>query len=747
MKNIDLNDSRLTDYALDEMEPAQRAEFEQLIAADSAAQQTVEEIRATASELHAALASEGLPATKPAAVAAAAIIAGRDLSKLDGGPLREVPRAGAKVLRFPQLYFVLSGVAAACFAVFFVYWSQADKSKGEMRLIEVDLSSKMSTEAAPPPSVAVALPPLQEAVAQERMAGAPAGEMRDYRQKLAKAAAAKQTQEAGAGLQMRRPVAMVADSSEAIKLEKFDVTGSSLPMSVSAGQLASAPAERSHIESERASAKFNTEAYAYQAENSFLAAAENPLSTFSIDVDTASYANMRRFLTAGQRPPRDAVRIEELVNYFPYRYAPPPASRGESSAPPFAAHLEMAGAPWAPEHRLVRIGLKGREVSDAARPKANLVFLVDVSGSMNEPNKLPLVQQSMRLMLEKLRADDRVAIVVYAGASGLALPSTSVREKTTILAAIDELRPGGSTNGAAGIQLAYDIAKANFVTGGVNRVLLATDGDFNVGTTSEGDLMRLIQDKAKSGVFLSVLGFGFGNLKDATLEQLADKGNGNYAYIDTLQEAKKSLVEQAGGTLVTIAKDVKIQVEFNPALVQAYRLIGYENRMLQKEDFNNDKVDAGEIGAGHTVTALYEVVPVGVAMPESVGSVDALKYQKTVDESRAAGPAAKLRVAASGELLTVKIRYKEPAGDVSRKLEFPLRDNGQTFAEASADFKFAASVAAFGMILRESAHKGTATLAEVVAWSQAGLEQDPGGYRSEFVGLVKQTEALLPSTE
>ena len=540
---------------------------------------------------------------------------------------------------------------------------------------------------------------------------------------------------------------MVADSSEAIKLEKFDVTGSSLPMSAAAGQLASAPAERSHIESERASAKFNTEAYAYQAENSFLAAAENPLSTFSIDVDTASYANMRRFLTAGQRPPRDAVRIEELVNYFPYRYAPPPASRGESSAPPFAAHLEMAGAPWAPEHRLVRIGLKGREVSDAARPKANLVFLVDVSGSMNEPNKLPLVQQSMRLMLEKLRADDRVAIVVYAGASGLALPSTSVREKTTILAAIDELRPGGSTNGAAGIQLAYDIAKANFVTGGVNRVLLATDGDFNVGTTSEGDLMRLIQDKAKSGVFLSVLGFGFGNLKDATLEQLADKGNGNYAYIDTLQEAKKSLVEQAGGTLVTIAKDVKIQVEFNPALVQAYRLIGYENRMLQKEDFNNDKVDAGEIGAGHTVTALYEVVPVGVAMPESVGSVDALKYQKTVDESRAAGPAAKPRVAASGELLTVKIRYKEPAGDVSRKLEFPLRDNGQTFAEASADFKFAASVAAFGMILRESAHKGTATLAEVVAWSQAGLEQDPGGYRSEFVGLVKQTEALLPSTE
>jgi Ca-activated chloride channel family protein len=325
-----------------------------------------------------------------------------------------------------------------------------------------------------------------------------------------------------------------------------------------------------------------------------------------------------------------------------------------------------------------------------------------------------------------------VAIAVYAGASGLALPSTTANKKAEILEAIERLEAGGSTNGAMGIQLAYDIAKANFIPAGVNRVILATDGDFNVGVTSEGELVRLIEEKAKSGVFLSVLGFGMDNIKDSTLEQLADKGNGNYAYIDTLAEAKKSLVEQAGGTLVTIAKDVKIQVEFNPAQVSAYRLIGYENRLLAKEDFNNDKVDAGEIGAGHTVTALYEVVPVGVEMPVEAPGVDPLKYQ------RPAGPMMINRA----EMLTVKIRYKEPTGDVSSKLEFPLADSGAQFADASADFKFAAAVAGFGMALRESSHKGSLTLAAVADWGRAGLDNDAGGYRSEFLGLVKQAEAL-----
>jgi Ca-activated chloride channel homolog len=476
--------------------------------------------------------------------------------------------------------------------------------------------------------------------------------------------------------------------------------------------------------------EFNTEAYGYRKDNDYLRVADHPLSTFSIDVDTASYANVRRFLTQGKRPPADAVRIEELVNYFPYHYAPPTGNA------PFAAHLEVASAPWAPEHRLVRIGLKGREVSDAQRPAANLVFLVDVSGSMQGPNRLPLVKQSLRMLVDKLRADDRVAIAVYAGSSGLALPSTPASRKADILEAIDRLEAGGSTNGAMGIHLAYDVAKANFLASGVNRVILATDGDFNVGTTSQGELVRLIEEKAKSGVFLSVLGFGMGNLKDGTLEQIADKGNGNYAYIDSLAEAKKALVEQAGGTLVTIAKDVKIQVEFNPAQVSAYRLIGYENRLLAKEDFNNDKVGAGEIGAGHTVTALYEVVPAGAEPPVWTASVEALKYQPS------ANPKSRFQGQKSDELLTVKIRYKEPAGDVSNKLEFALRDAGARFEDASEDFRFAATVAGFGLVLRDSPHKGSLTLAEVSAWGRASLGSDTGGYRNEFIGLVDQAAML-----
>jgi Ca-activated chloride channel family protein len=503
----------------------------------------------------------------------------------------------------------------------------------------------------------------------------------------------------------------------------------------SAPKFKMATGNRQHLVALRKDAReveHDTEAYAYRKDNGFLGARENPLSTFSIDVDTAAYANVRRFLNDGQRPPADAVRIEEMINYFPYRYQPP------TGQVPFSANLEVASAPWAPEHRLVRIGLKGREISDAARPSANLVFLLDVSGSMHSANKLPLVKQSLRLLVDKLRADDRVAIAVYAGASGLALPSTPVSRKADILDAIDRLEAGGSTNGAMGIQLAYDIAKANFVPSGVNRVILATDGDFNVGVTSEGELVRLIEEKAKSGVFLSVLGFGMGNLKDSTLESLADKGNGNYAYIDSLAEAKKTLVEQAGGTLVTIAKDVKIQVEFNPAQVQAYRLIGYENRLLAKEDFNNDKVDAGEIGAGHTVTALYEVVPVGVEMAEAVGNVDALKYQKLEQ-----GAGSREQGAVSPELLTVKVRYKEPAADESQLLDFPLRDNGARFEQASEDFKFAAAVASFGMLLRNSPHRGAATLADISAWARAGLGSDAGGYRSEFLSLTERSKTLL----
>jgi Ca-activated chloride channel homolog len=471
---------------------------------------------------------------------------------------------------------------------------------------------------------------------------------------------------------------------------------------------------------------FNTEAYDRVVDNPFLRAIQNPLSTFSIDVDTAAYANLRRFLSSGALPPKDSVRIEEMVNYFAYSYSPP------KNSDPFSAQVEIASAPWKPEHRLVKVGLKGREIAQDKRPPSNLVFLIDVSGSMQPPNKLPLIKRGLPLLVEKLTENDRVAIVVYAGASGLVLPSTTCDHKAKILAALENLEAGGSTNGGSGIQLAYDTAIANFIKGGTNRVILATDGDFNVGVTNQGELTRLIEEKAKSGVFLSVLGFGMGNYKDSTLEKLADKGNGNYAYIDSLQEARKVLVEEMGGTLITIAKDVKIQVEFNPALVGAYRLIGYENRILRAEDFNDDTKDAGEIGAGHTVTALYEVVPTG--KEGELPGVDALKYQK---------PVATTRESKSGESLTLKLRYKEPDGMTSKLTQVPVSDHGTSWAQASRDFKFASAVAALGMILRDSPYKGNSTLGSVLELAEAGKGEDKQGYRAEFIELVRTARGFV----
>ena len=413
------------------------------------------------------------------------------------------------------------------------------------------------------------------------------------------------------------------------------------------------------------------------------------------------------------------------MNYFDYDYPPP------SEGQPFSVNVEIADAPWKPEHRLMRIGLKGAPLSLDGRPPLNLVFLLDVSGSMEPSNKLPLLKQAMRLLVDELTENDQVAIVVYAGASGMVLPRTSGDQKRVILDALDRLRAGGSTNGGAGIQLAYDHAVAHFIPGGTNRVVLATDGDFNVGVTSQGDLTRLIEDRAQSGVFLSVLGFGMGNYKDSTLEKLADRGNGNYAYIDSLSEARKVLVQEMGSTLVTIAKDVKIQIELNPAEVASYRLIGYENRILRAEDFNDDEKDAGEIGAGHTVTALYEIVPAGA--PSGARSVDPLKYQRPLEATE---------TDSTGELLTVKLRYKEPAGETSRLLEHPVRDEGTTYSSATRDFKFAAAVASFGMILRESPHKGNATLDGVLELAREGLGEDPHGYRAEFLELAQQAKSL-----
>jgi Ca-activated chloride channel family protein len=452
-----------------------------------------------------------------------------------------------------------------------------------------------------------------------------------------------------------------------------------------------------------------------------------PLSTFSIDVDTASYANVRRFLSERKLPPPDAVRIEELVNYFRYDYAEP---RGKV---PFSVTVDSAGAPWHPEHRLVRIGLRGRASADE-RPKVkNLVFLVDVSGSMDSPDKLPLVQRSLRLLVDELSPEDRVGLVVYAGNSGVVLPSTSLDSRATIHAAIDGLSAGGSTNGGSGIQLAYQMARKHFAKEGVNRVILATDGDFNVGITDRDALIRLIEEERRSGVFLSVLGYGTGNLKDGTMEQLADHGNGNYGYIDSLAEARKLLVREMDATLETIAKDVKIQVEFNPAKVAAYRLVGYENRMLAARDFNDDKKDAGEIGAGHTVTALYEIVPVGVAV---AASVDPLRYQPVPTRDAVSTSDA------TSELLTVKLRYKQPTADTSELLSVPFTDDGRPFEEAASELRFAASVAAFGLCLRRSEAAGATTLRDVYRWAEPALGEDPHGDRREFLRLVDLAAGL-----
>jgi Ca-activated chloride channel family protein len=850
------DDPRLTAFALGELEGEELAAVEAALRDDPAARAAVDEIRATVAQLESAFATEAAADKLPAGVLplrSAAIVQGRDAGKLDGGPLAKViqfPR-----LKFPQLYYIAGGLAAAAFAVLVAYRPQPAtapvrfKSAEKKTYVEVALPAVTAQEAArndqdrdaqvlaESRQLTAAMEPAKSAVASSPApASAPA----------AVPAATPVMNEAPALVGQNRFVqstnsydrkqlaadnlqawaAGKDDASQRAKVEPpvfsgglgtaggvADANSPTLPAfkvsnSRPEGYLKSnaGTATRIGMEVQRTPLKIegaagsnehayyldangnkvhdtgfnwdargalvargdhnfadarplaNTESYAYQRDNDFLGAQENPLSTFSIDVDTASYANVRRFLNGGRLPPPDAVRIEELVNYFPYHYAAPVANEAkDADTAPFAASMEVADAPWAPTHRLVRIGLKAREVSTATRAAANLVFLLDVSGSMGEPNKLPLVKESMRLLLGKLRPDDRVAIVVYAGASGLALPSTPVAKSREILEALDGLVASGGTNGGMGIQLAYDVAKANFVPGGLNRVILCTDGDFNVGVTNEGELTRLIEEKAKSGVSLTVLGFGMGNIKDSTLELLADKGNGNYGYIDSRREAEKLLVEQVNGTLVTVAKDVKLQVEFNPAQVASYRLIGYEDRLLKQEDFNNDAVAAGEIGAGHAVTALYEIVPASQVRGngrEAMGApaVDALKYQEvsgqtsevSSDKDQASqNRNSKIENRKSQELLTLKVRYKEPTLAVSRKREFALVDAGARFADASADFKFAAAVAEFGMILRDSPHKGTATLAEVRAWAEAGTDDDVGGYRSEFVQLVRQAEALV----
>lgn len=466
---------------------------------------------------------------------------------------------------------------------------------------------------------------------------------------------------------------------------------------------------------------FNTEAYDVINENMFKDVMHNPLSTFSIDVDRAAYSNVRRFLNNNQKPIKDAVRIEEMINYFDYSYPQP------TSGHPFSVTMEMGECPWNDKHQLALIGLQGEDISTDNIPACNLVFLIDVSGSMGSPNKLPLLKQAFKILVNNLRSEDKVAIVVYAGAAGCVLESTPGTQKNRIIEALDRLQSGGSTAGGAGIKLAYKIAKENFIKDGNNRVILATDGDFNIGASSDAEMVRLIEEKRDDGVFLSILGFGMGNYKDSKMEKISNAGNGNYAYIDNILEAKKVFGKELWGTLYTIAKDVKIQIEFNPAKIKAYRLIGYENRLLNKEDFNDDKKDAGDIGSGHSVTALYEIILAD--SDEEVSDVDALEYQKA-------------NLVKSNNLMTVKLRYKKPDEDVSNLIVKRIKAGDINKTKLSENFKFAAAVAEFGMLLRGSEHKANSTYDHVLALAKESKGQDADGYKSEFIKLVETAELL-----
>lgn len=465
------------------------------------------------------------------------------------------------------------------------------------------------------------------------------------------------------------------------------------------------------------------EQYAVIVENAIKQVSESPVSTFSIDVDTGAYANVRRMLNAGRLPPADAVRVEEMINYFPYAYALPKDNAR------FAVHTEIAPAPWNPNQHLLHIGIKGQDIAKTSLPPSNLVFLVDVSGSMNSPERLPLLKSALKLLVNQLCPQDSVSLVTYASGTQVVLEPTSGAHKTKIIAALDNLHAGGSTAGAAGITLAYSMAEQGYLKGGINRILLATDGDFNVGITSFEALKNMAEEKRKSGVSLSTLGFGVGNYNEKLMEQLADAGNGNYSYIDTLNEGQKVLVDEMTSTLATIAKDVKIQIEFNPNVVSEYRLVGYENRMLKREDFNNDKVDAGEVGAGHTVTAIYELTLKGKA-----GSVDPLRYGKEKVSS----------TGSSGELAFLRLRYKEPDGDVSKLVEWPLhrQDVKSSLSQTSTEFRFAAAVAAFGQQLRGGRHSGEMGYADIARLAAESRGADSFGYRGEFLRLVNLAQSL-----
>jgi Ca-activated chloride channel homolog len=734
---IDLNDPQLTAYALGELHGQEAEQMKQRISKDPEAQKYVEDIQATAKFVSEELAKETVDGLEP-------------------GKRAELLRAEPKKKWFQRTQWIagLSVMATASLAVVVslkVYKASDSEQPqaltnvqqvtqmaaaepdvqieqpytfGDNSAAPTDFEDSLSDESMPQPyehgKPTTNAPPPPPAKASSVTAQVAQTETR------AQGASAMATKDSG-----KQGLLSAFGGSGARKSldQSYSGSGELLGMAGQEGSKGGYGAKkRIDPEHDIRYQPSNSESYSQYEENGITKVQDQPLSTFSIDVDTASYSNVRRQLIESTSPHKDSVRVEEMVNYFNYGYAPPTNDK------PFATHVEIAANPWNPKSRLVRIALKGKEIAAENRPAANLVFLIDVSGSMDTPNKLPLVKKSLNLLVNKMRLQDRVAMVVYAGSSGLVLDSTSGSNKEKIRAAIDNMSAGGSTNGGAGIELAYKVATENMIKGGINRVILASDGDFNVGVTSEGDLVSLIEKKAKTGVFLSVLGFGMGNFKDSNMQKLSDKGNGNYAYIDSLREARKALVEQSGGTLMTIAKDVKIQVEFNPKFVSEYRLVGYEKRKLNAEDFNDDTKDAGEIGAGHTVTAFYEVYTKGQG-----SRIDPLKYQPQADS----------KINDSSELLTVKLRYKMPDEDTSQLMEVPVANSEQSFEKASSDFKFAAAVAEFSQVLKSSKHKGQGSFDHVLEISKDNMNVNgkEDAYRKEFVELVKKAKSLSGKTE
>lgn len=710
-KNDLLNDPRLTAYALGELSPEETKEIEMLLEKNKDAKNEVEDIKSAVNTVKADLneheKDQDLSFTQD------------ELAKIEKLTEENLSITDKITKNWMQKFLYWGGPAIAATVLVVLNVNKQELKTPEQMVQDKVFSQTEPSKTAPKtdgkeglattskPALKVADMEAADMVADEAMAPAPA----------TKGAGGS----AGLGNMIQGRVSMAKKSKAKRGRRALESKRVAMPMGAPSVVAPTKPWLHFGGPTDQG---INNESYDKIQNKGFTFVKDQPLSTFSIDVDTASYSNMRRFLNQGSLPPADSIRIEELVNYFDYQY------KNESQKHPIGIHMEQAISPWNKKHHLVKVGMKASEIAKGERPSSNYVFLLDVSGSMGDPNKLPLLKNAMKLLTRKLTEKDRLAIVVYAGASGVVLPSTNGLEKAKILQALTRLNAGGGTNGEAGIKSAYKIAKENFIKGGNNRIILATDGDFNVGTTNRESLIDLVKERAKEDIFLTVLGLGMGNYKDSMLEQITDKGNGNYAYLDTLNEAKKVLITDMDKTLHTVAKDVKIQVEFNPKQVAAYRLVGYENRMLAAKDFNDDKKDAGEVGAGHTVTAFYEVVPHGVSL-EGQGTIDALKYQKPAkkEESKAGK--------FEGEFMNVKVRYKTPTGTKSTKFEKPLVVQKQSFEKTSDDFRFAASVASFGMVLRKDQLVGDMNIRKIIETAKGAKGKDSHGYRQEFIENVE----------